>query len=180
MERPYIITRKICQRRYRLTTVSAYRGGEAFLMAAGVKHQPTRPASLPEQMDEQFLDRLLDPRLETETMEPTTDLFTNNLSEIVRVWASYPMESVFPEVDPESDRFLRPGEGDADARLVSAFDAMVDAIHARYPNASDLWVECTGWEGAYAQFTPRAETEDGRSDEEFFDWLNEIEDALAS
>ena len=111
-------------------------------------------------------------------MEPTTDT-----SLITRVYASFSYNDVCPEIDiddleswdqPTIDRAL-------DARLPVAYDAMARAIESRYPNATDIWIESTGWDGDFAQFTPRADNiELDLHDEFFFEWLSDITDSLGN
>lgn len=109
-----------------------------------------------------------------------TYVSTEDTSIITRVWASFSLNDVYPEVDDE----MAQDEIDAimsdDSRLAAAYDAMAVAIATTFPNATDLWIEDTGWNGDYAQFSPRGETEDGTPYEFFFDWLDDVTQTLAN
>ena len=105
---------------------------------------------------------------------------TTDANAVTRVWASFSYDSVFPEIDPdapEADDIIQFMQ-DFNDRLSAAYVAFENDLRFHFPNATDVQIESTGWNGDWARFSPRAETEDGTPYEFFFDWLVSIQDSL--
>ena len=100
--------------------------------------------------------------------------YTNDPNEVTRVWASFPLDAVFDgDRWDETSVFYDPRE----FRRIEerAYIFLGRRIHETFPNVTTVRIENTGWEGAWAQFEPKAETADGRIYEPFFDWLNGVQ-----
>lgn len=104
-------------------------------------------------------------------------MFTTNAELVTRVYASFSYNDVFPEVDDNTDELPE----DFDLRLQNAYDAFAREVKSAFPNARDIWIESTGWNGDCAQFSPRADNPELDLDYEyFFDWLDGVQGTLAS
>lgn len=106
--------------------------------------------------------------------------YTNDPAKITRVWVSFEFDDVFTGdlYAFDSERDGDHGE-DSEAKLARAYDRVADAIAEQFPAATDVWIENTGWEGALAQFSPRADNPDAGLDyEPFYEWLSALCDSL--
>ena len=95
---------------------------------------------------------------------------TVNAELVTRVYASFTFNDVFPDVDPDQDNVNE--IADFDTRVLKAYEFMAREVKFAFPNVQDLWIENTGWNGDWAQFSPRGEAEDGTPYAWFFDWLD--------
>ena len=102
---------------------------------------------------------------------------TTNAKLVTQVYASVSYNDIFPEFDAGSDNEL---PADFDNRVAAALNALARNIEHDFPNATDIWIESTGWDGDLAQFTPRADNPELDLDYEcFFDWLESIQQSIA-
>lgn len=106
-------------------------------------------------------------------LEPDSQ-FTDDPLTVTRVWASFPMD-VLVTWDPEEDEDRElPSEATGEA-----LDKLHALIREDFPNATDIWVECTGWQGDSAQFSPRADDPlTGVSYTDFYEWLDQAQEKL--
>src|SRR6478735_2828590 len=107
-------------------------------------------------------------------------MFLTDPNEVTRVWASFPLEAVFySESDAwDETNFVYDGYAFCDI-LNKAYKFVEDSIHSTFPNATDIWIENTGWYGDMSQFTPRADDGEIRQYEDFDCWLTSLQHQLA-
>ena len=102
---------------------------------------------------------------------------TTNANLVTRVYTSVSYNDIFPDFDAESDNEL---PENFDNRVADALNALARNVKNDFPNVIDIWIESTGWDGDYAQFTPRADNPELDLDYEyFFDWLSSIQQCIA-